>query len=88
LLILPVGELRFYSATGIAELVFILAQGNPDETLFMDIFPKFDYFFQMFGFSERHLIRACGVREPREVKDHQNVMMLAEKTAEKMCNGL
>ncbi|MHC1724999.1 MAG: flavodoxin family protein [Syntrophobacteraceae bacterium] len=64
------------------KLVFILAQGQPDESLFTNIFPKFDHFFKMFGFSETHLIRACGVRLPGEVATRPGVMRLAEETAE------
>ena len=67
------------------KLVFILAQNNPDQSSFADIFPKFDYFFKAYGFVERHLIRAYGVNKPGEVQDHEEVMRLAEKTAERLC---
>ncbi len=71
------------------KLVLIQVQGNPDESMFTDVFPKFDYFFKEgYGFSETYLIRACGVREPGEVAAHEDVMKLAETTAEKICNGL
>ncbi len=42
------------------KLVFILTQGHPDETLFADIFPRYDGFLKWLGFSETHLIRTCG----------------------------
>lgn len=67
------------------KLVFILAQNNPDRDSFRDIFPKFDYFFKAYGFVESHLIRAFGVSEPGEVQTHEDVMELAEKTAETIC---
>jgi multimeric flavodoxin WrbA len=67
------------------KLVFILAQNNPDRSSFADIFPKFDYFFKAYGFVERHLIRAYGVNKPGEVQDHEDVMRLAEETAERLC---
>jgi multimeric flavodoxin WrbA len=70
------------------KLVFIQVQGNPDESMFTDVFQKFDYFFKSYGFSERHLIRACGVRGQRELETRQDVMRLAETTAETLCNGL
>jgi NAD(P)H-dependent FMN reductase len=69
------------------KLVFILAQGNPDEGLFTNIFPKFEYFFKMFGFGACHLIRACGVRDAGEVKDRQNVIKMAETLAQELCGG-
>jgi multimeric flavodoxin WrbA len=68
------------------KLVFILTQGNPDEEMFTNIFPKFDYFFTSFGFDERQLIRACGVRKPGGVEVHAEVMRLAEETAERLCH--
>ncbi len=69
------------------KLVFILTQGNPDQERFTDIFGRYDYFFKWYGFTQSHLIRACGVREPGEVAAHEDVMRLAETTAEKICNG-
>lgn len=67
------------------KLVLILAQNNPDEDSFTNIFPKFDYFFRAYGFSETRLIRACGVNAPGEVEGRPDVMALAEKTAEELC---
>jgi multimeric flavodoxin WrbA len=69
------------------KLVMILTQNNPDESLFTDVFKKFDYFFKSYGFSDTHLIRACGVGAPGEVEDRVNVMTLAEITAEKLCGS-
>lgn len=43
-------------------LVMVLSQGNPDEKMFADIFPRYNYFFTEFlGFSDNRLIRACGL---------------------------
>jgi len=68
------------------KLVFIQVQGDIYESMFTDVFPKFDYFFKAYGFVESHLIRACGVREQGEVEAHEDVMKLAETTAEKICS--
>jgi multimeric flavodoxin WrbA len=67
------------------KLVFILAQNNPDPNSFADIFPKYDYFFKAYGFTESYLIRAFGVGEAGEVENQQDVMRLAEETAERVC---
>jgi multimeric flavodoxin WrbA len=67
------------------KLVMILSQNNPDEGSFANIFPKFDYFFKSYGFSETHLIRACGVSAPGAVGSRHDVMRLAEETARKLC---
>jgi multimeric flavodoxin WrbA len=69
------------------KLVLVLVQANPDETMFANIFPKFDYFFRSYGFSDTHLIRACGVGAPGEVENRLDEMTLAEKTAEKLCGS-
>jgi hypothetical protein len=69
------------------KLVFILSQNNPDRSSFADIYPKFQYFAQAYGFVESHLIRAFGVSEPGEVANHEDVMNLAETTAQKICGA-
>ncbi|HAA04360.1 MAG TPA: NADPH-dependent FMN reductase, partial [Syntrophobacteraceae bacterium] len=56
-----------------------------DPNSFADIFPKFDYFFKAYGFTESYLIRAFGVGEAGEVENQQDVMRLAEETAERVC---
>jgi multimeric flavodoxin WrbA len=42
-------------------LVFIITQGQPDEGLFADIYPRYDKFLKWYGFAQSHLIRACGI---------------------------
>jgi len=49
------------SRLGPKKLVFIITQGHPDETLFADIFPRYDQFLKWLGFTETRLIRACGI---------------------------
>ena len=68
-------------------LVLALAQGQSDETLFSDIFPRYDYFMKWYGFKESHLIRACGVREAGDVETRQDILTLAEETARKVCSA-
>ncbi len=66
------------------KFVLILAQANPDENSFTNIFPKFDYFFRSFGFTETRFVRACGVGGPGEVESREDVLTLAERTAEEL----
>ena len=66
------------------KLVFILAQGQPDETQFDDVFPRYDPFFRWYGF-ETSLIRVCGVMEVGDVEAHLDAMTLAAETAQKIC---
>lgn len=67
------------------QLIFVLTQGNPDESRFNDIFSRYDFFFKWYGFSGSHLIRACGVREAGEAAGRSEVMDLAEDLAQRLC---
>lgn len=67
------------------KFVFIQVQGNPDDTLFADIFPRYEYFLKWYGIQESHLIRACGVREPGAIQERPEVLALAEEVARKVC---
>ncbi len=63
------------------KLVFIQVQTEKDPEKFSDIYPRYQFFFNWYGFTESHLIRACGVVAPGDVKAQEEVMALAEKTA-------
>ncbi|MFP3983911.1 MAG: flavodoxin family protein [Desulfurivibrionaceae bacterium] len=63
------------------KLVFIAAQGQPDEKLFADIYPHYESFLRWFGYTDNYLIRACGVNSRGEVKKQQQVMDKAESIA-------
>lgn len=69
------------------KLVFIITQGNADENMFDDIFPKYDFFMKWYGFAESRLIRACGLRDAGEIENRQDILALAEKTAREICAG-
>jgi multimeric flavodoxin WrbA len=43
------------------KLVFVLTQGQPDETVCADIFPRVEGYLKWMGFGETTLIRACGI---------------------------
>jgi multimeric flavodoxin WrbA len=66
------------------KLVFIEAQGHPDESLFTDVFPRYDFIFKWYGISESYRIRACGVRDKGDVETREDVMILAEEAARKI----
>lgn len=66
--------------TGHRSLVFIQIRGEP-ESACADIFPRYQRPFRMLGFSDFHLIRACGVREPRDIEKRQEALGLAEEIA-------
>ena len=66
------------------KLVFVQTQGNADETRFADVFPRYEYFFNWYGYTERHLLRACGVRTAKDVLARPEVMKRAEDLARQL----
>jgi multimeric flavodoxin WrbA len=66
------------------KLVFILTQGHPDEALFADIFPRFDGFLKWLGFSETHLIRACGFGPSSVDSVPEQKLLQAEELAQQL----
>lgn len=64
------------------KLVFIQCQGRPDESKFADVFPRYEEFFEWYGFRERHLVRAWGIREVGDVKDRGDVLLEADEVAQ------
>jgi multimeric flavodoxin WrbA len=69
------------------KLVIALTQGNPDESLFADIFPRYDSFFKWYGFSESHLLRACGIGPMTVDAVPEPVLAQAEELARQLAGG-
>lgn len=63
------------------KLVFIQTQGNPEETNFADIFPKYAAFLKRNSFGEAHLIRARGVSSPDDVIKHEAYLLHVDAVA-------
>jgi len=70
------------------KLVFIQAQGQPDEKMFNDIYPKYELFFQFLGFKNNQLIRACGVNDAADAIKRDDILKLAEDTARTMMDEM
>lgn len=67
------------------KLVFVNTQAQPEEA-FGDIFPRYDFFFKWYGFTESYLIRACSVVGTGDIEARQDILALAEETARKVCS--
>jgi multimeric flavodoxin WrbA len=65
-------------------LVMILTQGSPEKEAFKDIFPKYSMFYKWMGFEKSELIHACGVMEPRDLKNREDIFKQAEELADKL----
>ena len=69
------------------KLLFIQTQGQPEEAMFADIFPRYDFFLKWMGFTETSLIRACGIGPASVdvVPDH--ILQQAEAVARRLVTG-
>jgi multimeric flavodoxin WrbA len=63
--------------------VMFLAQANPSEDMFDDIYPRYERWLKMFGFTDNYLVRAVGVRDAGEVKN-KPALEQATKLAQKL----
>lgn len=63
------------------KLVFVLTQGNPDEALFADIFPRYQGFLKWLGFADARLIRVCGYGPATVDKVPERHLVEAEEAA-------
>ncbi len=66
------------------KVVFIIAQGQPDENIFADVPAKYEFIFQFLGFDDCHVIRACGVVESNDVEQRKDILDQAERIAGKV----
>ena len=69
------------------KLVFILAQGNPDESMFGDIIARYTRMFGRLGFSSVFPIRAVGVGPGSDVLKNETIVRVIRETAEKVSAG-
>jgi multimeric flavodoxin WrbA len=66
-------------------LVFVATQGQPDESLFADIFPRYERFFKWLGFTKTRLIRACGLGPDAPADVMTPYLRQAEEAAREIC---
>jgi multimeric flavodoxin WrbA len=66
------------------KLVFVLTQGHPDESLFADIFTRYEGFLKWMGFTETRLIRACGYGPLTVDAIPDNILKQAEEAAREL----
>jgi multimeric flavodoxin WrbA len=62
------------------KLVFILSQGNPEETLFSDIAPRYHTLLKTHGFEQSYLIRGCGLFMPGDAVKRKDLLLKIDET--------
>ena len=68
-------------------MAMILIQGHPDEKAFADIFSRYDFFFNWYGYRPGHLLRGLGISERSDVTKRDYLMQGARELAEKLVRG-
>lgn len=64
--------------------VLVLAQAQPDESQFSDIFPRYERWLKFFGFTPVHLLRAVGVKDPEDIKQQAPLLDRAAALAREL----
>lgn len=54
--------------------VLVLAQANPDETQYHDLFPRYQRWLTRFGYDPVFLLRAVGVKDPGDLQKQTAVL--------------
>jgi len=66
--------------------VFILTQGNPDETMFADVAGNFERFLTWYGY-DVSVIRGLGMRDKEDAANDKNLLAKASETARQLVAG-
>lgn len=69
------------------KLVFIQVQGQADDKLFGDIFPRIEPLFRRYGYTEMHIARICGVRKIGDAEAVKEARALMKEMAERLIKG-
>jgi len=68
-------------------MAMILIQGHPDEDSFADIFGRYDFFCNWYGYRPGHLLRGLGISERSDVTKRTYLMEGAERIAAQLVAG-
>jgi hypothetical protein len=52
----------------------ILVQAEPEEEEFNDIFPRYEHWLKLYGFSPIYRLRATGVRDPGDINRQPRIL--------------
>ena len=64
--------------------VMVLVQANPDPDNFNDIFPRYQRWFERYGFAPAHLLRVTGVRDLGEINSQTAALDAAAALAREL----
>ncbi|HNR36185.1 MAG TPA: flavodoxin family protein [Candidatus Hydrogenedentes bacterium] len=61
--------------------VFVQTQGLADDSIFADVFPRYQAMLAFIGIEEAHLLRGCGLAKRDDVRNRADVLEQAEELA-------
>jgi multimeric flavodoxin WrbA len=61
--------------------VFVFAQGQPSLQMYEDVFPRYERWLKHYGFSQNHLLRMNGPRDPGSADQRNDLLVEADKIA-------
>jgi len=64
--------------------VLILAQANPDEAQFADIYPRYKRWLKLYGFDPVYLLRAVGVSDMGDIDGQPDLLAQAAALAQEL----
>lgn len=67
--------------------VMILVQAHPDETMYADIFPRYERFLKWYDIDPVYLLRATGVRDLGDIERKNELLDQAAALAHKIISG-
>jgi multimeric flavodoxin WrbA len=69
------------------KIIFVITQRGP-ELNFMDVVPRYDFIFRLFGFQPMYLIRGCKLGDdPKAAAKRTDLLELARETARRVMAG-
>ncbi len=67
--------------------VFVFAQGQPNLSMYGDVYPRYEMWLKRFGFANNHLIRMNGPRSADSVSQRPDLIGQAEEIAKNLMSA-
>ena len=69
------------------KLVFVLTQGNSDESQFADIYSSYERLIRIHGFQQNYQLRACGISSPADLQARPELFAQASEIVNDICDN-
>jgi len=69
------------------KLIFVLTQGNSDESLFADIYSSYERLIRIHGFQQNYQLRACGISSPADIQARPELFAQVDAIVNDICGA-